>query len=340
MDTLIRSGSLTNYADVARVVGLDPRRMLLECGLPPRCLEDTELKVPLDSVRQLLEVSAERSGAEAIGLLMAETRQLSNLGPVGLLVREQPTLRRALDVLGLYARRLNEALFLTIEESADVVVVREEIIVGGAGSVRQSTELAIGVVFRMMRAYLGPDWQPLRVCFAHDAPADRSVHLRVFGRTPEFGHDFNGVICDRKDLERRNPGADPAMARYARELIDAGFARTPSGTCAQVRGLIVTLLGTGSCSVDLVAQHLGVDRRTVHRCLQVEGQTYSDLIDDVRRELVARYLDHRDRSLSEISSLLGFAASSGFSRWYRREFGRPPSAGRAPGPRRMRALMK
>ena len=329
MDTLIRSGSLTNYAEVARAVGLDPRRMLREFGLPPRCLEDTELKVPLDSVRQLLEVSAERSGAEAFGLMMAETRQLSNLGPVGLLVREQLTLRRALDVLGRYARRLNEALFLTIDESRDVVVVREEIIVGGGGPVRQSTELAIGVVFRMMRTYVGPDWQPLRVCFAHDAPVDRSVHLRVFGRAVEFGHDFNGIVCARKDVERPNPSADPAMARYARQLIDAGFARAPSGAIAQVRGQIVTLLGTGTCSIDLVAQHMGIDRRTVHRYLKSEGRTYSDLINDVRRELAARYLDSRDRSLAEVSSLLGFAAPSGFSRWYRREFGAAPSRGRA-----------
>jgi AraC-like DNA-binding protein len=325
VEQLIRSGSLTNYAEIARAVGLDPRAMLREFGLPARCLGDPELKVPLDSVRQLLEVSAQRSGVEAFGLMMAETRQLSNLGPIGLLVREQPTLRRALEAFERHSRLLNEALFLTIEESADVVVIREELIVGGAGPVRQSTELAIGVVFRFLRTYLGADWQPLRVCFAHDAPADRSAHLRLFGRTVEFGHDFNGVVCARRDLERPNPNADPAMARYAHQLIDAGYGRTEPGMTAQVRGLIVTLLGSGKCSIDLVAQHLGVDRRTVHRRLCDEGRTYSDLIDDVRRELVARYLENRDRSLAEISSLLGFAAPSGFSRWYRRQHRAPPS---------------
>ena len=74
---------------------------------------------------------------------------------------------------------------------------------------------------------------------------------------------------------------------------------------------------------------MGIDRRTVHRYLQSEGRTYSDLINDVRRDLAARYLDNRDRSLAEVSSLLGFAAPSAFSRWYRREFGAAPSAGRA-----------
>jgi AraC-like DNA-binding protein len=181
----------------------------------------------------------------------------------------------------------------------------------------------------MMRAYLGPDWRPRRVCFAHDAPADRSVHERVFGRNVDFGADFNGVICTRSDLERRNPNADPAMARYARQLLDAGFSRSMPGMAAQVRELIVMLLGTGRCTVDLVAQHLGVDRRTVHRQLAKESQTYSALLEEVRRELAVRYMKNRDRGLAEVSSLLGFSAPSGFSRWYRRQFHAAPSVRRA-----------
>ena len=76
---LIRSASLTNYAEVARSAGLDPHRMLSEFGLPPGCLKEADLLVPVDAVRRLLEASAERSGVDAFGLLMAEARRLSSL---------------------------------------------------------------------------------------------------------------------------------------------------------------------------------------------------------------------------------------------------------------------
>jgi AraC-like DNA-binding protein len=317
---LTRSASLTNFADVATRVGLDAYRLLSEFGLPQRCVSDPDLKVPIDTVRALLEAAAERSGAEAFGLLMAETRQLSNLGPAGLLIREQPTVRLAIEALLRYSRKLNSALLLTLEESADVVVLREEIVVGHGGSVRQSTELAIGVAFRTLQTLLGPRWKPRRVCFAHDAPADRSVHERVFGRNVEFGHDFNGIVCARADLAVPNPNADPGMARYAAQMLDATLARDSAIMSAQVRDLIVALLGTGHCTIDVVAQHMGVDRRTVHRRLQAEAQTFSTLVDDVRRELATRYMAQGDRRLSEVSSLLGFSAPSSFSRWYRREF--------------------
>jgi AraC-like DNA-binding protein len=334
MATLIRGASLSCYADVARKVGLDPSAMLREFGLPPRCLTEPEVRIPIDGVRQLLEASAERSGVEGFGLLMAEARRLSALGPLGLLVREQPTLRRAVEAFVEDGRRLNEALFLTIEEAGEVVVLREELIVGGSGSVRQSTELAIGVAFRMLRAFLGPDWRPRRVCFAHDAPRDRSVHDRVFGRKVEFGHDFNGIVCARSDLEAPNPNADPEIARLARRLLDADTANQAHDMTTQVRRLVVTLLGTGGCTIDRAAQHFGVDRRTVHRRLSGEGQTFSGIVDDVRRELAFRYVRDGHRSLAEVSTLLGFAAPSGFSHWYHKQFAEKPSVERAAGSRR------
>ncbi len=331
---LIRGASLTHYAEVARRAGLDSSAMLREFGLPPRCLKEPELLIPIDAVRGLLEASAERSGIEGFGLLMAEARRLSNLGPLGLLIREQPTMRLALEALVRYSNRLNEALFLTIEESQEVVVLREELIVGGSGSVRQSTELAIGVAFRMLRTFLGSEWRPRRVCFAHDAPADRSIHERVFGRNVEFGHDFNGIVCARADLDVVNPDADPVVARLARQMLEANPASKAANMSTRVRELVVMLLGTGTCTIDRVAQHLGIDRRTVHRRLAHEGATFSGLVEAVRRELAQRYVKDPHRSLAEVSLLLGFSAPSGFSRWYRQRFKMKPSEQRAHAGRR------
>jgi len=333
MAGLARSASLTNFAEVARKVGLDPHRLLREFGLPQRCLREPELRVPIDAVRGVLEAAAERSGQEAFGLMMAETRRLSHLGPVGMLVREQPTLRLALEALARYANRLNQALSLTLEEAGDVVVLREELIVGGSGPVRQSTELAIGVVFRTLRILLGPEWKPRRVCFAHDPPADRSVHERIFGKIVEFGHDFNGIVCSRDDLEVPNPNADALMARYAQGLVESSYAEAPNMT-AQMRQLVAALLPTGECTIATAAQRLGVDRRTIHRRLAREHQSFSAIVDSVRREFAARYLTDQHRSLAEVSALLGFSAPSGFSRWYRRHHRRAPSERRARRSRR------
>jgi AraC-like DNA-binding protein len=325
---LIRSRALSHYAEIARRAGLDPYRLVSEFRLPQRCLEEPELKIPLDLVRQLLEASAQRSGEEAFGLRMAEARRQSDLGPLGLLVREQATLRLALDLTAQYSNRIVEGLFLTVEEHADVVILREELILGRAGPVRQITEYVIGQVFRMLRTFTGPVWSPLRVCFVHDAPADRSVHGRVFGRNVEFGRDFNGIVCARSDLDVANPNADPEIARLARRMLVSDVKDEPRTMSNQVHELILMQLGSGSCTIKGVARHLGIDPRTIQRHLGCEGGSFSAILESVRRELAGRYLKERHRSIAEISSLLGFSATSGFSRWYRQKFRVTPSAGR------------
>jgi AraC-like DNA-binding protein len=316
----VRSASLAGYQAIAQVAGLDPVRMLREFHLPQRCLWEPEVRIPMDAVRRLLERSAERSGLESFGLMMAETRRLSDLGPLGLLVREQPTVRLALEACAQYANRLNEALHLTLEQDGEVVVLREELLFGALGPSRQSTELAIGVIFRTLRHFLGSDWRPKRVCFAHPAPRDRSAHNRVFGVRVEFGHAFNGIVCVRSDLDRFNPRADPGIARLARRLLESDAA-TGSDMTAHVRHLSLRLLGAGRLTIRSVAQHLGVDRRTVHRRLVREGHTYSEVMTGVKRELAARYLEDPNRRLADVAELLGFSTLSSFSRWYRIQFG-------------------
>jgi AraC-like DNA-binding protein len=90
------------------------------------------------------------------------------------------------------------------------------------------------------------------------------------------------------------------------------------------------MLPSGLCTVDTVAKRMGINRRTLHRHLAREGQTFSSIIDAVRAELATRYIGSRD--LASISDLLGFSARSAFSRWFRSQFGCSVSEWRATEP--------
>jgi AraC-like DNA-binding protein len=328
---LVRAASLKNYPEIAQAAGLDPMRMLVDAGLSPSVLQEPDLMIPAERVSQLLEQSAAASGLESFGLRMAETRHLSNLGPVGLVIRDQPTLRDSLSVLIRYHAALNGSLAVMIEENAGVVVIREEVLVGGATSVRQATELAIGVLLRLMRQVLGTDWQPRRVCFLHAPPRDTRTHLRVFGSCVEFNHDFNGIVCSRAELDTANRTADPAMARYAERLLDAALPPPSASMLADVRRTVLLLLPSGRCSIEQVANHLGVVCRTVQRRLSDQGLSFSEVVNAQRLELAQRYVTQSDRALTDVSALLGFASPSGFSRWYQGQFGCSPSQSRAGG---------
>jgi hypothetical protein len=99
---LIRSAALNGYVEVAKSVGLDPYCMIAAHRLPPACLTDPELRIPMAAVARLLENSAAGSRRPDFGLRLAERRRLSNLGVLALLVREQPTVREAVEALANY----------------------------------------------------------------------------------------------------------------------------------------------------------------------------------------------------------------------------------------------
>ena len=320
MRGLVHSASLSQYAEVARAAGLSPARLLREFRLPPQSLRQSDVLVPLESVRALLETSATRSGVESFGLRMAEARHLSDMGALGLLIREQPTLRLALEACVRHANLINESLHLVIDESRDIVVLREELLTGGERGVRQATELAIGVVFGILRFFLGARWQPRRVCFAHTAPRDLSVHKRIFGKV-QFGQPFNGIVCATRDLAVANPNADPGVERLARRLLKDHPAQALHDLSTQVRHQVAALIGSDSCRIEAIAARLGLTRRTLHRRLLREGTTFTAIVGAVQRELAARYVPDSRRSLAELSASLGFATPSAFSRWYHRQFG-------------------
>lgn len=297
MVDLVRSASLTQFAEVATSCGLDARALVREVGLPLRCLDEPDLKVPARAVGHLLELAAARGREGAFGLRMAQSRRLSNLGP----------------------------LALRVEQVGNLVVIREELLHRGRDPLRQATELALAATYRMLSIFLGASWRPRLVCFAHRAPASDAPHRRLFGDAVEFGHEFNGIVCNASDLDAPNPGADPVMAHYAHALLNQGLGAPPDMP-SRVRQLVVLLLPRGHCRVDIVAQHLGIDRRTIARHLAAEGTTFSALVDELRRDLYERSRRDGSRTLGEVAGLLGFSAQSALSRWHRQAFGEAASA--------------
>lgn len=329
MSGLIRSASLTNYAEIARSLNVDPVQQLRLVGLDPRCLLQPDLKVPTEAVVRLLENSARAAGIDDFGLRMAETRKLSNLGPLALLCRDEPTIRSALEAIRDFLHLHNQGLVLSIEERGGVVALRMEQVTIGNLPVRQAMDLSVAVTHRLLRTLLGNHWHPSVVCFRHSAPLDGSRHRRLFGTSVQFNSLMDGIVCRSSDLDQALPSADPEMARYVHKYLESIREESKTALLEQVRQMIWMLLPTGRCSVEQVATHLGRDRRTLHRQLILEGETFSSLLDQARAELATRHLASSEHPLSEIAGLLGFSELSAFSRWFSRHFSCSPSTWRA-----------
>lgn len=324
----IRSASLQGYPEVASALGLDAAQMMRRAGLPSHCLNDLSTPISLDAACKLLESSAQAAGVEDFGLRLARQRRLSNLGPMSLALREEPTGLQALETLCRYMHIVNTVLLTKIEQVDELVYIREEILLASPAPARQAMEMTVGMMFQTLRELLGAQWRPRSVCFTHRAPRDMRAHRDMFGTRVEFDAQFNGIVCDARDLKRELPRTDPDMARFAREYLDHALGQAHHTSVGVVRQLVSALMPSGRCTVDQVAQHLRVDRRTIHRWLIAEGETFSSVLRQIRLEFVQRRLADSDIAMAEMAQLLGFSSSSAFAHWFRAEFGSSAGAWR------------
>lgn len=318
---LIRSTSLSGYIELVESLGRDPHTFLRAVGISAKALNDPDALIPRDAARELLEITARATRKEDFALRLAAQRKLSALGPISLVLKEEPTPRHALNTLCRYLKLVNPSLLLHVEDTGNLVIIREELLPTPGLAMRQSVELAVGGMFRMLSELAGPHWRAHEVCFTHRPPADVSAHRAFFGRNVKFNQDFNGLVCAASDLSQPNPLGDQVAAGFARKHLEAALksrGESAQETCYQI--ILALLPGGGSTALE-VARLMQIDRRTLHRQLDAEGLNFSRLLDQVRSDLVQRHLRESDLPLSEVAELLGFARLSSFSHWFQAHFG-------------------
>jgi AraC-like DNA-binding protein len=329
MASFMRGASILGYGEVARRLGLDPHAMLRRFEIDPRVLLEPDLRIPADKVVSLLEASAEAVGCEVFGLLMVESRQMSDYGPISLLLAHQPTLRDTFATMIRYQRMLNQALVLHVEDFPDnLVVVREEILAEGSGSMRQAYELAVGTRYAVFRNAGLRRWRAQSVHFTHGPPQDAAEHRKVFDAPVEFGAAFNGFTLSRQELDAVNPLADAGLAAHAEQFVRTLPHAQEAPLADEVARAIQVLLPFNGASIIAVSDRLGVNRRTLQRRLAEEGAEFSELLNSIRRQHATRYLTNPRVSVAEVAGLVGYSQETSFTRWFAGEFGVSPSVWR------------
>ena len=319
MKPLVRNAARSSYVELSQSLGIDPRALMKRVGLDPVGLAIQDRWIPGVAVTDLLELSAVAARREDFGLLLAERRRFSNLGPISLVLREEPDVPQRPPAPGRHERMYNEMLRSRGDRANGLATVKVSLDGEARGSGRPSSwPLVCSTDF----------------CGSSSAPAGGRcpcVHPRSPSRrrrTPAPLRAGGGI---RPGIQRprflrhrtRHPQYDvgPPAARLRPPVFRVHRGGSDTTELDRVRELIEVLLPTGRCSIEQVAGSLGVDRRTVHRHLAASGETFSSLVNATRTQLAEQLVANPRRSLTEISGLLGFSTPSAFSRWFRDRFG-------------------
>lgn len=308
-----------------RHCGGDADRVLGRAGVDYRRIAQPKAALDLGCYVGMMELAAEETRNDNFGLWYGQGFTPDMLGLIGEIAMASPTLGTALDNLATLFPYHQHATETRLCRDGDLWRLEYRILDGGILQRRQDAELTMGMFANVFRHALGVDWQPEEVHFEHARPEAWREHERAFDAAIHFGQRTNAVVFRPRPLDRRMPRADAVrLQRLRDELVRVTGGTAAPGLLEGVRGEVRSRLPDGYPHIEDIAEATHLARWTLQRRLSEAGLSFSDLVDQVRRDLAALHLRQRHLPVADLAALLGYSEVSAFSRACRRWFGLSP----------------
>src|SRR5262245_6787326 len=328
-------GSLSRLA-IARLesAGVPVVPLLRRVGLTPEVIADPEERLSVRSQIALLDEAAIALKDDSLGFTLARDFDPRDIGLLYYVMASSQTLGDALKRVARYSRTANEALVVGYREGNRLIV---SLSYSGVPrhSDRHQIEFCMFGVLRICRLLTGQNVIPQYFSIAHHRSGDNSDMARFVGRKVEFDAEadefaLNVNARELPPLIHADTRLNELLLKYceaalAERKVDISQLRT------RVENAISPLLPHGRVLVEDAARSLGMSERTLARKLLDEGLNFTEILQQLRRDLAVRYLDDRKLHVSKIAWLLGFHEVSAFTHAFKRWTGKTPRQMRAAG---------
>jgi len=326
---ILRSQMAPAFLKVIGLGGGDVDALLREHDLPLDAVSRREIDLPLYVLHEIAETAAKQANDPDLGLHLATRLPHGSYGLLEYIGRSAASVRQAGERFLRYSRLLNDLVSFTFEPKTDAFVLTQRIEGEPRCVGRHAGEMFIALVVRYMREITSTDVVPLRVRFAHPAPASMK-ELEDFFRAPlAFDQGENSVELPLGILDHPLVSHDAmlfsVLDQQAEKLLSDRSHETMSEELVKVRSEVRRQLEDGQPQLASVAKALGTSARTLQRRLEAEKTSFQDVIDGVREELARLHIANPKLALGDIAYLLGFSEISAFTRAFKRWTGMTPS---------------
>jgi AraC-like DNA-binding protein len=327
-------GGLSRLA-IARLksAGVPVAPLLKRVGLTPELIAEPEERLSVRSQIALLEEAAIALKDDRIGFTLARDFDLREIGLLYYVMASSQTLGDALRRIARYSKVTNEALVFGYREGNRLII---NLSYSGVPrhSDRHQIEFCMFAALRICRVLTGQNLVPQHFSFFHHRSEGASEMARFVGTKVEFGADTDefALNIDARGLPliHSDHYLNDLLLKYCEAAL-AGRRGDMSQFRTRVENAISSLLPHGRVLVEDVARSLGMSERTLARKLSDEGLNFTEILQQLRRDLAVRYLDDRKLHVSKIAWLLGFHEVSAFTHAFKRWTGKTPSQMRAAG---------
>ena len=330
----LAGGGLSRLA-IARLqnAGVPVVPLLRRVGLTPEVIADPEERLSVRRQVALLDEAAIALNDDCLGFTLARDFEPREIGLLYYVMASSQTLGDALKRIARYSHITNEALVVGYQEGKRLII---SLSYSGVPrhSERHQIEFCMFAVLRICRMLTGQNLVPQHFSIAHYRTEGISEMARFVGTKVEFGAgtDEFALNIDARTLPlvHSDPHLNDLLLKYCEAAL-ADRRGDMSQLRTRVENAVASVLPHGRVLVEDVARSLGMSERTLARKLSDEGLSFTEILQQLRRDLAVRYLDDRKLHVSKIAWLLGFREVSAFTHACKRWTGKTPSEMRAAG---------
>ena len=307
--------------------GIDAMHLWREVGIPEEVWQDgPNARAPLKYLDAAIIRVAARIPDEGWGLKISQCWHPGNLGVLGHAWLASSTLRTGLTRVARYSRIVGTRAQIGLRDSHAGLDFSYALAAEEPAVVSVIPDCWLALVLDMCRLNAGRHISPLKVTLRRTVPANPQVWREFFGCPVKFSAPENGFTLARADVDRTLPTANRPLAGVLDGLLTEQLAKlTKDDVVSRCKAEFLEQLASGEPSAEDIAQRLNMSSRTLQRKLAEANTTYLKLVDDCRRDLALRYIGDPDKSITDITFLLGFSSQSAFSRAFRRWTGTSPT---------------
>lgn len=320
----VLSSWIRSICQTVRGYGIDPLPLMEQAGLDVKQLNIPDARYKVQGVRRLWQLIIHATGDRLIGLRVGQEIQASTLHGLGLAMMSSSSLSELLMLFIRYGKVISTTMQMSLEHNKNGTTLVLKTIEGNEPmcAARLAT---IAFIYRQARSLSQHTIIPEFVSLTLPEGEDRHRLDDYFNTRVILGAERDAIAFRYGDTIEPYAGANAQLIAHNETLINQylnQLARHDFST--QVLAQIHALLAKGEPKLADIAALLNLTPRTLQRRLEEEGHTFNALLDNERKTLAHDLLAHTERSITEISFLLGFSDPSNFSRASKRWFGCSP----------------
>ena len=291
-----------------------------ESGLTEESIADPDARIPLSIVSALWSAIIERSDDQHLGINVGRAVTAREMGLVGYAMYHSADLYTALSNFCRFGRIVSDAVTASIHESDDRLILRchaPPFMI----TLRHPVEAMLCVLVTVARELTGEALTPLHVRVPEPRPTSTAAYDDLFGLPVTFNAAVASIAFRRRDMALPTRAPDATLTGFLTELAESKLAELgdrSTDLVDRVRRTIWASLPDDKPDLQKVAAEMGMSRRTLQRRLREHGTSYSDVLEEFRREMAQELRANQGFAAAEVAFMLGYSESSAYQRAARR----------------------